>query len=125
MVGSVNALAGRTKKFAVVGMGALAMAGAALAFGMGSASADVVDIGGKPGPIFDANPVPEGGVRTAAKGVPNAGPSDVRRARKGAPLPPAGGEVKDSLRAVPEIKGGIGTFIRMGPARNGPALGGW
>lgn len=124
-MGSVDAFAGKTKKLVVVGMGALALTGAVLAFGTGTANADVVDIGGKPGPIFDANPAPEGGVRTTGKGVANAGPSDVRRSRKGAPLPPAGGEVKDSIRAVPEIKGGIGTFIRMGPARNGPALGGW
>jgi hypothetical protein len=125
MVGRVDAVAGRTKKLAVVGVGALALTGAVLMFGAGSANADVVDIGGKPGPTFEANPAPEGGVRTSGKGVANAGPSDVRRSRKGAPLAPAGGEVKDSLRAVPPITGGIGTYIRTGPARNGPGMSGW
>ncbi|KUI24170.1 hypothetical protein AU196_19865 [Mycobacterium sp. IS-1742] len=125
MVGRVDALGRKTTKLAVVGAGALALAGAVLAFGAGSANADVVDIGGKPNPVFDANPAAEGGVRTSGKGVANAGPSDVRRSRKGAPLAPSGGEVKDSIRAVPPITGGIGTYIRTGPARNGPGMSGW
>lgn len=125
MVGRLDAFTGTTKKLAIAGVGAAAIAGAALAFGAGAANADVVDIGGRPGASFDAHPAPEGGVRTTGKGVPNAGASDVRRAKKGAPLPPAGGEVKDGLRAVPSITGGIGTYIRMGPARNGPGLAGW
>ncbi|BCI52894.1 hypothetical protein NIIDNTM18_21720 [Mycolicibacterium litorale] len=124
-MGRIDAFAGKTKKLAVVGTGALAVAGAFLALGAGTANADVIDIGGKPGPVFDANPAPEGGVRTTGKGVANAGPSDVRRSKKGAPLPPAGGEVKDSLRAVPSITGGIGTYIGTGPLRNGPGIASW
>jgi hypothetical protein len=124
MVGRVDAVADKTKKLAVIGMGALALTGAALMFGTGTANADVVDIGGRPSPV-DANPAAEGGVRASGKGIANAGPSDVRRSRKGAPLPPAGGAVKDGLRAVPPITGGIGTYVRMGPARNGPGMAGW
>jgi hypothetical protein len=124
-VGRTNAVAGQAKKLAVVGAGALAVAGAFLAFGAGTATADVIDIGGKPNPVFDANPAPEGGVRTSGKGVPNAGTSDVRRSSKGEPLPPSGGQVKDSIRAVPPITRGIGTYIGTGPARNGPGMASW
>jgi hypothetical protein len=125
MVGRVDALGRKAKKLAVAGAGALALTGAVLAFGAGAANADVVDIGGKPGPIFDANPAAEGGVRTSGKGVANAGPSEVRRSRNGAPLAPSGGDVKDSLRAVPSITGGIGTYIGTGPLRNGPGMASW
>ncbi len=125
MVRRVAVLADKGRKLAVIGAGALALTGAVLAFAAGTANADVVNIGGKPNPVLDANPAPEGGVRTTGKGVANAGPSDVRRSREGAPLPPAGGEVKDSIRAVPPITGGIGTHIRTGPARNRPGLADW
>ncbi|MCV7415250.1 hypothetical protein [Mycolicibacterium litorale] len=125
MMGRIDALAGRTKKLVVVATGTLAVAGAFLALGAGTANADVIDIGGKPNPTFDANPAPEGGVRTTGKGVANAGPSDVRRSSKGEPLPPSGGVVKDSLRAVPSITGGIGPYIGTGPARNGPGMASW
>lgn len=124
-VGHEDAFANRAKKSAFAVAAAFALTGAVLAFGAGTANADVVDIGGKPNPVVDANPAPEGGVRTSSKGVANAGPSDVRRSPEGAPLAPPGGEVKDSMRAVPPITGGIGTGVRTGPARSGPGLGSW
>lgn len=124
-MGCVAVLADKGRKLAVIGVGALALTGAVLAFAAGTANADVVDIGRKPNPVLDANPAVEGGVRATGKGVANAGASDVRRSRKGAPLPPAGGEVKDSIRAVPPITRGIGTHIPTGPARNRPGLADW
>lgn len=124
-VGRDDAFAGRPKRSAVAVAGALALAGAVLVFGAGTAHADVIDIGGKPNPVFDANPAPEGGVRTSNRGVANAGSSDVRRSAEGSPMAPPGGEVKDSLRAVPSITGGIGTGISMGPARNSPGMASW
>lgn len=124
-VGRDDAFADRPKRSAVAVAGALALTGAVLVFGAGTANADVVDIGGRSDPVFDANPAPKGGVRTSKKGVANAGSSDVRRSAQGTPMAPPGGEVKDSLRAVPSITGGIGTGIRTGPARNGPGMGSW
>lgn len=124
-MGRIDAFAVRMKKSVLMGTGALVAAGAFLALGAGTANADVIDIGGRKNPTFDANPAAEKGVRTTGKGVANAGPSEVRRSKIGAPLAPSGGEVKDSLRAVPSITGGIGTYIGTGPLRNGPGLASW
>lgn len=109
-----EALVRKTKKLGIMGFGALAVTGAFLAFGAGTAGADVSDIQGDPA-APSGFPVAEDGVRTADPGVVNAGPSEVRAADIGAPLPPAGGESKDSLRAVPSITGGIGTYVGFGP----------
>lgn len=114
MAEHAEVLVHKTLKLGMMGFGAAAVAGAFLAFGAGTAAADVSDI--KPDPSApSAFPVAEDGIRTADTGVANAGPSEVRAADIGAPLPPAGGSTKDSLRAVPSITGGIGTFIDFGP----------
>jgi hypothetical protein len=109
-----DALVRTTKKVGVAGLGALAVTGAFLAFGAGTAGADVEDIGADPSAPF-ASPVAEEGVRISDVGVANAGPSEVRAADINAPLAPAGGESKDSIRAVPGITGGIGTYLDFGP----------
>lgn len=72
-----------------------------------------------------AGPVAKEGIRVADPGITNAGPSSIRVADAGAPLLPVGGVVRDSLRAVPGITGGSGTF-KPGPFRgkNAP-LGKW
>ncbi|KUI24405.1 hypothetical protein [Mycobacterium sp. GA-2829] len=114
MAENAEALVRNTKKLGIVGFGALAVTGAFLAFGAGVAGADVSDIEGDPAAPA-ANPIAEDGIRVADPGVVNAGPSEVRAADINAPLAPAGGEVKDSLRAVPSITGGIGTFVDFGP----------
>lgn len=114
MAEHADALVRKTKKLGVVGFGALAVTGAFLAFGAGTAGADVTDVEGDPSAPL-ANPIAEDGVRVADPGVVNAGPSEVRAADVGAPLAPAGGESKDSLRAVPSITGGIGNYIDFGP----------
>ncbi|TFV61074.1 hypothetical protein E4P42_02555 [Mycobacterium sp. PS03-16] len=114
MAEHAEALVRRTKKLGLMGFGALAVTGAFLAFGAGTASADVEDVEGDPSAPA-AFPVAEDGIRVADPGVVNAGPSEVRAADIGAPLAPAGGESKDSLRAVPSITGGIGTYIDFGP----------
>jgi hypothetical protein len=114
MAEHAEALVRKTKQVGLMGFGALAVTGAFLAFGAGTAAADVSDI--EPDPSApSAFPVAEDGVRVADPGVANAGPSEVRAADIGAPLAPAGGQTKDSLRAVPSITGGIGTFIDFGP----------
>ncbi|MDY6870112.1 MAG: hypothetical protein SV966_06025 [Actinomycetota bacterium] len=100
MAEHAEALVRRTKKLGIMGFGALAVTGAFLAFGAGTAGADVDDVEGDSS-APSAFPVAEDGIRVAGLGVANAGPSEVRAARIGAPLPPAGGESKDSLRAVP------------------------
>ncbi|TFV56017.1 hypothetical protein E4P42_20690 [Mycobacterium sp. PS03-16] len=113
-----------TKKTVAAGVGALALSAVFAAWGAGTANADVIDIDGKPS--FEANPVPEGGVRTARPGVPNSGTAaDVRRSAKGEPLAPSGGEVKDSLRAVPGITGGSSNPFRRGPHSNNPGMWEW
>ncbi|MCK0175483.1 MULTISPECIES: hypothetical protein [Mycobacteriaceae] len=114
---------GRTRKMVLVGVGAFALSGATIGFGTGTAGADVQDI--EPSPIVNGQTIVDGGNRASRIGVANAGPAEVRASRIGAPLPPAGGGVKDSQRAVPSITGGIGTYINMGPARNGPGMSGW
>lgn len=114
MAENAEALVRNTKKLGIVGFGALAVTGAFLAFGAGVAGADVSDVEGDPAAPF-ANPIAEDGIRTADPGVVNAGPSEVRASDINAPLAPSGGEVKDSLRAVPSITGGIGTYIDFGP----------
>ena len=114
MAEHAEALVRKAKKLGTVGFGAVAVAGAFLAFGAGIAGADVKDI--EPDPAAPlANPVAEDGIRPSEAGVVNAGPSEVRAADIGAPLPPAGGESKDSLRAVPPITEGLGTYVDFGP----------
>ncbi|BCI54914.1 hypothetical protein NIIDNTM18_41920 [Mycolicibacterium litorale] len=114
MAEHAEALVRKTKKLGIMGFGALAVTGAFLAFGAGTAGADVEDIEADPA-APSAFPVAEEGIRVADPGVVNAGPSEVRAADVGAPLAPSGGESKDSLRAVPSITGGIGTYIDFGP----------
>ncbi|MBO0679325.1 hypothetical protein JRC04_17815 [Mycolicibacterium sp. S2-37] len=114
MADHAEALVRRTKKLGVAGLGALAVTGAVLAFGAGIAGADVEDVEGDPFAPF-AGPVAEEGIRVADPGIANAGPSEVRAADINAPLAPAGGETKDSIRAVPSITGGIGTYLDFGP----------
>lgn len=114
----------KAKKAGVGGLGALAAAGVLLAFGAGVAGADVEDIEADPA-VPSGGPIAEDGVRSSDPGVVNAGPSEVRVADVGAPLAPAGGETKDSIRAVPSITGGIGTYIDMGPFNNGPPIWDW
>ncbi len=114
MAEHAEALVRKTKKLGTVGLGAVAVTGAFLAFGAGIAGADVDDIEGDPA-APSAFPVAEDGIRVADPGVVNAGPSEVRAADIGAPLPPAGGESKDSLRAVPSITEGLGTYVDFGP----------
>ena len=100
MAEHAEALVRKTKKLGIMGLGAVAVTGAFLALGAGTAGADVDDVEGDPA-APSAFPVAEDGIRVADVGVANAGPSEVRAADIGAPLPPAGGESKDSLRAVP------------------------
>lgn len=114
MADHAEALVRKTKKLGVVGIGALAVTGAFLAFGAGTAGADVSDIEADPAAPF-AGPVAEEGIRVADPGVVNAGPSEVRASDINAPLAPAGGESKETLRAVPSITGGIGSYIDFGP----------
>lgn len=92
-------------------------------YGVGVASADVVNT--KPDPAAtSAGPVAEKGLRAAGPGVVNAGPSDVRVAKPGTPTPSPGGKVRDSVRAMPPIKGGYGPY-KPGPFRKGAPLGKW
>ncbi|MCK0172833.1 MULTISPECIES: hypothetical protein [Mycobacteriaceae] len=114
MADHAEALVRRATKLGFAGLGALAVAGAAVAFGSGIAGADVSDVEADPFAPF-AGPVAEEGIRVADPGVVNAGPSEVRAANINAPLAPAGGESKDSIRAVPGITGGIGTYLDFGP----------
>lgn len=105
MAEHAEALVRKTKKLGIMGFGALAVTGAFLTLGAGIAGADVDDVEGDPA-APSAFPVAEDGIRVADVGVVNAGPSEVRAADIGAPLPPAGGESKDSLRAVPSVTAG-------------------
>jgi hypothetical protein len=114
MAENAEALVRKTKKLGILGFGAVAVTGAFLAFGAGTAGADVSDVEGDPSAPF-ANPVAEDGIRPSEAGLVNAGVSEVRAADIGAPLAPAGGESKDSLRAVPSITGGIGSYVDFGP----------
>jgi hypothetical protein len=114
MAEHAEALVRKTKKLGILGFGAVAVTGAFLAFGAGTAGADVSDVEGDPA-APSAFPSAEDGIRVADPGVVNAGASEVRASDINAPLAPAGGEVKDSLRAVPSITGGIGSYIDFGP----------
>ncbi|MBO0676928.1 hypothetical protein JRC04_05585 [Mycolicibacterium sp. S2-37] len=118
-----NRFEGRMRTLVWLGAGAFTVAAAVVSLGAGTAGADVQDI--EPSPIINGQTGVEGGNRASEIGIANAGPAEVRASRIGAPLAPAGGEVKDSQRAVPSITGGIGTYISTGPARNGPGLSGW
>jgi hypothetical protein len=112
------------KKLAVSGAGVLAVTGVLLMLGAATAGAAVEDI--QPDPAAPSSgPLAEDGVRVADPGIVNGGRSEVRVAELGVPLAPSGGETKDSLRAVPSITGGIGTYIDFGPFDNGPPLGDW
>ncbi|MBO0679425.1 hypothetical protein JRC04_18340 [Mycolicibacterium sp. S2-37] len=124
MAESVQTFIRKVGRTGAGGLGALAVAGTLLAFSAGAASADVEDIEPNPA-VVSGGPLAEEGVRGADPGFVTAGPSEVRAAAVGAPLAPAGGESKDSIRAVPSITGGIGTYIDMGPFDNGPPIWDW
>jgi hypothetical protein len=124
MANHVRVLVHKIKKLVVAGIGALAVTGAFLMFGAATAGAAVENI--QPDPAAPSSgPLAEDGLRVADPGIVNGGRSEVRVAEIGEPLAPSGGETKDSLRAVPSITGGIGTYIDFGPFDNGPPLGDW
>jgi hypothetical protein len=101
MAENAEALVRKTKKLGILGFGAVAVTGAFLAFGAGTAGADVSDVEGDPSAPF-ANPVAEDGIRPSEAGLVNAG----------VPCPPspvASGAMSTSVRsAVPVRRSGTG-----------------